>query len=397
MTGVNDRRLVLTLAVHQLIAWGTLSAAFPVFIAPMEAELGWSRAAIAGAYTTGLLASGLAAIPAGRWADRYGGRGILAVGAGLGALLLLAWAMTSSLVAFYALWVGIGVTHAMCLSDPAYAVVVANARDPRRVIAGMTFVTGFCTSVFVPLGAVLVEAFGWRGALFVFAGLQLVPTLLAWTLLKGTRGSLPGGTQRGAPLAQALKRRAFWALAVAFCAQAFILTGLAFHILPLLEESGMPLASALLVVAAFGPGQVAARAVLFALGPGRAGARAVGLFAFGLLPPSMVVLAFGPPNLALALLYVALYAVGHGLLTIVRATGIAEILGPEGYGQVSGALTVALVLPRTAAPVALGLVWEAAGGYGPVPWLLLLVCLLGWAAFTVAALDRGRSPASRGG
>jgi MFS family permease len=99
---VTERRLVWAVAVHQLISWGTIYLAFPVFIAPMEAELGWSRAEISGAFTAGLLASGIAAIPAGHWADRHGGRGIMALGAGLGAVLLVAWALLDRLLLFYA-------------------------------------------------------------------------------------------------------------------------------------------------------------------------------------------------------------------------------------------------------------------------------------------------------
>ena len=47
----------------------------------------------------------------------------MALGAGLGAMLLVGWALLDSLWLFYAVWIAIGVTHAMCLSDPAYAVV----------------------------------------------------------------------------------------------------------------------------------------------------------------------------------------------------------------------------------------------------------------------------------
>ncbi|HVL72113.1 MAG TPA: hypothetical protein VM434_09530, partial [Beijerinckiaceae bacterium] len=36
--------LVWGLALTQLVGWGTLYFAFALFVAPMEAELGWSRA-----------------------------------------------------------------------------------------------------------------------------------------------------------------------------------------------------------------------------------------------------------------------------------------------------------------------------------------------------------------
>jgi hypothetical protein len=38
-----------------------------------------------------------------------------------------------------------------------------------------------------------------------------------------------------------------------------------------------------------------------------------------------------------------------------------------------------------AAPLGIALIWEGAGGYGPVPWLLAALGVLGAAAFAVAA------------
>ena len=53
-----DARLILVIAIGQTIGWGTMFAAFALFVAPMEAELGWSRAAINAGLTLALLVSG---------------------------------------------------------------------------------------------------------------------------------------------------------------------------------------------------------------------------------------------------------------------------------------------------------------------------------------------------
>lgn len=400
---MTDARLIWGVAIHQLICWGTLYSAVPVFIAPMEAELGLSRADIAGAVTAGLLAAGLAAIPVGRFVDRRGSRGVMALGALLGGVALLGWAaVPASLPMFYLLWIAIGAVQGMAFSDPAYAALTANSRDPRRAVMYSTFVTGFTTSLFVPLAAMLIDVFGWRQTLLGFALLHLIAAAAAWVLLRGARGSLAGlsGEASGRPLRRALRRRAFWALAVTFCAHGFTMVGLGFHILPLLAERGLAQAAAVTVVAVQGPCQVLARGVLFLLGRRVTDIRYVGLIAMALMPAAMLALALAPPLLPVLLVYAVLLGVAAGLQTIIRVTGVAEILGREGYGQISGALTTAVVLPRTAAPLAIALAWESWGGYAPVPWLLLGVTTLGALAFLVAALDRppeGSSPAQRGG
>jgi MFS family permease len=382
--GGGDARLVCGIALGQTIGWGTLFSVFPLFVAPMEAELGWSRAEINAALTLGLLASGLAAIPAGHLVDRHGGRWLLALGAWAGAALLALWSVVGSLPLFWALWVAMGVAQAAALWGPAMAVVVGAARDPARAIAAITLVTGFTGTIFLPLGALLIGALGWRGALLALAALQILPGLASLWLLPPAGGR--GGTAAppGFTLRRAVRRPAFLALAACFAAHAFIGTGIAAHIIPLLRERDLPEAAVLLLVALHGPCQVAARLAMLGLGR-RVTMRGVGRLATMLVPLAMLALALAPPQAVWLLPYVLAWAVADGLMTIVRAAGVAEILGRDGYGAITGALSVATVLPRTAAPLTLALVWEGANGYGPVPWLLAGMGMLAVAAFHGAA------------
>ncbi|WP_158292294.1 MFS transporter [Paracraurococcus ruber] len=394
MSRAADTRLLVCIAIGQAIGWGTLFSVFPLFGAPMEAELGWTRTEINAGLTLALLVSGLAAVPVGQHVDRHGGRRILAWGAWLGAALLAAWACTTSLALYWGIWAVMGLAQAAALWGPAMAVVVATARDPNRTIAGITFVTGFTGTVFVPLGAALIAWLGWRDALLALAAMQVIPGLLALWLLPQPPPRPPGAARAPFDLRAAVRRPAFLGLAACFAAHAFIGIGLGAHAIPLLRERGLPEATVLLVVALHGPFQVAARLALFSLGR-RVTMRGVGRLATALTPFGMLVLALAPPDLGWLVLYALCWAVADGLMTIVRAAGTAEILGREGYGAITGALSVATVLPRTAAPVLIALIWEGAGGYGPVPWLLTGLAVLGAAAFLAAADARGTPSPSR--
>jgi MFS family permease len=390
----SEARLISGVAIHQLICWGTLYSVFPAFLGPMEAEFGWSRAETSGAFTAALLAAGLAAIPVGRWVDRHGSRGVMTLGAAAGAACLVGWAMVPSLPMLYALWIAIGVVHAMAFSEPAFAALTANSRDPKMAVQYATALTGLTTTIFLPAGALLIEWLGWRTTLLCFAGLQLVPAVAAAVLLRGIKGSLTGSSAAtGAALRRALKRRAFWALAVTFCSLAFAQAGLTFHILPLLMERGLPLAAAVAVVAVQGPCQVGSRLILLALGRRVRDIRQVGAVAVTALPLSMLVLVAAPNWVPVLMLYGVLMGAANGLMTILRVTGTAEILGTEGFGQIAGALSACTVLPRTAAPLVLALAWEAQGSYALVPWILLGVALMGTAGFLLALTDRPRAGA----
>ena len=47
----NGWPLLWALAAAQVVSWGSVFYSFSLFVVPMEAELGWSRAAINGALT----------------------------------------------------------------------------------------------------------------------------------------------------------------------------------------------------------------------------------------------------------------------------------------------------------------------------------------------------------
>src|SRR5205814_147055 len=89
--------LVLTLGVTETISWGVLYYGFSVFVVPMQADMGWSRADTTGAFSLALLLSGLAALPVGRWVDQHGTRLLMTVGACAATLLVLGWSTVGSL------------------------------------------------------------------------------------------------------------------------------------------------------------------------------------------------------------------------------------------------------------------------------------------------------------
>ena len=82
--------LVFTLALTETTSWGILYYAFTVFLTPMQAELGWSRADLTGAFSMALLLAGLAGIPVGHWLDRHGPRLLMTLGSCAASLLMLA-------------------------------------------------------------------------------------------------------------------------------------------------------------------------------------------------------------------------------------------------------------------------------------------------------------------
>jgi MFS family permease len=380
--------MVGMLGVTATVSYGILTYALSVFIVPMEAELGWSRTAITGAFSVGALVAGLAAVPVGTLLDRFGARGVMTVGGAGATLLLLAWSRVDSLAGFYALWTAMGVAMAAVLYEPAFAVIAVWFRARRgRALTLLTFVGGFASVVFVPLAAALVEAHGWRGALVRLAVIQGCVAIPLPALLLRRHPAEMGLAPDGAPAAAdavaprtpaggaagALRSRSFALLSTAFALSAFATTAVSVHMVPLLLERGHTPAFAAAALGALGVMALPGRLVFTPLGDllSRTGVTA----ALFLLQAAALAALLGVDGRWGVWAFVALFGVGFGAITPARAALVADLCGTAGYGRISGVLALTSSAARAAAPVGASLLHAAGGGYGPVTVALLVLCI----------------------
>ena len=77
-----------------------------------------------------------------------------------------------------------------------------------------------------------------------------------------------------------------------------------------------------------------------------------------------------------ALLFVLLYGLGNGMLTIVKGTAMAQYVSREHMASLNGALGVPLALARAGAPLLLGVLWNAQNGYVMGLWCLLMASIV---------------------
>ena len=80
------------------------------------------------------------------------------------------------------------------------------------------------------------------------------------------------------------------------------------------------------------------------------------------------------------LVYVALFGAGSGTQTIMRAALLAERYGPEHYGSINGAQSLALTGARTLAPIGAGVLAGLIGGYTGLLSILMILVAAGLVA-----------------
>ena len=371
--------VVAALSVTETVSWGIIYYGFPVMLRPMETDLGFSRAAITGAFSVGLGLAALAALPVGRWIDRHGGRALMTLGSCLGTALVLAWSQVKSLPALYAVWALMGLAMAATLYEPAFAAVVSwfPGRHRDRALLTVTIVAGFASTIFMPIEAWLVVRLGWRSALLVLTAVLAALTipLHAFVLRRPPRadGPTPGAPRaeaavQGVELGVAARTPVFWVLAIAFFVGNFTTNTVTVHLIPYLADRGYALTVAAMMIGWMGAMQVPAR-IVFAPIAARFGHHAVTAAIFLAQAAALVQLALAASLPTLVPMVVMLGA-ANGMSTLARATTIAEIFGPRHYGSISGAVAIGANGARAIAPVGAALLQVALGGYERVFWLL---------------------------
>ncbi len=383
------------LSLGQLISWGLVYYTFPLFIAPMEQELGWSRTSMFGALSAGLLTAGLCSIPVGAWIDRGHGRMLMTGGSVLAGALLFVWSRVESLPLFYVLWIGLGACQSVILYEPAFAVIT-RVYGPRykQAILLMTFLGGLASTFGIPLAQLLIERIGWRPALEVIAAINLCAGfLIHWLFVPGPREMpipiaeskpLVAGAVKKSPLAAAIRVPAFWGLVVAFAGYGLAFSAMSFHLIPLLADRGVQMGVIMAIIALIGPMQVVGR-VLLLVGQRHITTIQLGAGIYFAFPIAMGMLALGITDVYGLILFAIIYGVANGLLTILRGMAVPEFIGPEGYGVVSGALTMPTNVMRAVGPLLASVAWGVFGGYTAVLWGLAGIMLIAACGFAAAA------------
>jgi MFS family permease len=392
-------RLIPALGIAQIISWGTLFYAIAVLADAMRTELGISATWLFGAFTVGLLISGLASPAVGGLVDAKGGRFVLSWGSVIGAVALATIALADGVVILFIGWALAGVAMAACLYDPAFATLhQLTGAAYRRAVTALTLFGGFASTVFWPVSQWLLDGVGWRTTLWTYAALHLMVCLPlhAWFVparagtatledaITGATDATPGAEPSYPP-----GSTVYYALAGAFAAAAFLSATLSAHLIALLKAAGLTARDAVLVSALIGPMQVAGRIAEFAfarrLSPLHAGA-----LAFVLMAAGLACLALVDGLSAMAFAFAVLYGWSNGVMTIVRGTVPAALFGRRNYGALLGRLALPAFIAKALAPVAFTLVLAASLRRESALWSLVAVAVLALLAYQLAVRRRRR-------
>ncbi|MFU8875437.1 MFS transporter [Micromonospora sp. SL4-19] len=389
-------RIVAALAITSTIGYGTLYYAYAVLLGPMAASLGASTTAVTGALTASVLAGALMAIPVGRWLDRHGGQVLMTTGSITATALLVAWSQVQSIGQLYAVMIGIGITGAMVLYEPAFAVIVSWFTPDRRPTAllAVTVVAGFASTIFMPLTGYLVAHIGWRGALLTLAAIHGTVTvpLHALAIRKPPHIAAPIPAARPDHLTRRAAARAamhdlrFWILAAALIAHGAATSTIGVHLVGYLTSRGHPATFAATTAGLLGVLSVTGRLVL-------TGARRrlpvthIVAAVFAVQAAAVLAMPLVAGTRAGAVIAVTGFGLGFGIASLATPALLADRYGTTAYATIAGRLAAPVTTAKAAAPL-LAATLLPHGGYHLLLAAVTTACLL--AAVGMRVVGEGR-------
>ncbi|MBE1607907.1 MFS family permease [Actinopolymorpha pittospori] len=411
--------IVAALAVTTTAGYGVLSYAFAVFLVPMQHDLGAGRTAITAAQTLSLLAAAVAAVPAGRFLDRHGGRALMVCCSLAATGLVLAWSRVENVLQLYAVSIGLGLATAGVLYEAAFAVVVTWFQDQRRGTAmlAITIVGGFASTIFIPLSGLLVEWYGWRRALVVLALVYGCLTVPLHALVRSprspdrVRGRSPRGARRGRradrahppatadrrrTLGMALRDPAYWMIGAAFVTQGVGVFVIGVHLVAYLHELGHSPTVAAGVAGLLGVLSVAGRVATTAA-QRRFAVTSVVAVIFVVQAAGLALLPIAGRDLIGAVACVLAVGLGFGVSTIARPAMVAERYGVADYATLAGLLAAFLMVSKALTPLGAAWLRTTSGSYTPVMAICALTSLVGAFALVLVGRRPARQPDGRGG
>jgi predicted MFS family arabinose efflux permease len=381
--------VVAALAVTSTVGYGVLTYAFAVLLVPMQDALHADRTTVTAAQTVALLAGALAAVPAGRWLDRWGGRALMVGCSVLATLLVFAWSRVQSIPELYAVSFGLGVASAGVLYEAAFAVVVTWFQDATRgtALLAIASVGGFASTIFMPLTAVLVEQYGWRQALVVLAGIYGLLTIPLHMLARRPPDFVPQRRQARLRAVSAFRDPAYWLIGAVFVAQGIGIFVVGVHLVAYLRELGHAPTVAATVAGLLGVMSVTGRVVTTFAGRKYAFTAVVAVI-FALQATGLALLPAAGHALGAAIACVLAIGLGFGVSTIARPELLADRYGVAGFATLAGVLAAILTVTKALAPLGAAWLRTATGSYTLVMAISAAGAVLG--AIGLLALGRTR-------
>lgn len=360
------------LGISQIISYGFLFYAFAQLKIPLAERLGVHAGDVLVGVTISLLVNGVLAPLVGYWFDRLGALRVLATGLVIGSISLIYLTWCTSFPMFIGAMVILGVGFSMCNYEAAFsAAVQIDETASRRNISIITFYGGVASSLTWLMIAPLMHYFGFVMTMYVLAFMQLVMAVWVVIMSRQTkhhhpeRGTMPMEPFRWTELTRA-EKIALITLALSSAFEYLSFGAVALMLIQWYEEVFDVAGLAVLLASIYGPFQVIGRVLEMRFGA-KHDARYTAIIAFVMVPTAVMLIQY--PSIILVAIGMALFGMGHGILTVSFGYITNMYFRAAVYGRAKGWISTPRALGMAMGPLVAGMLY----GYGGEIFLTVMV------------------------
>jgi MFS family permease len=391
--------MVLAASGLQFVNAGLIQQSFGAYVAVLRDDFGWSKTALAGAFSLQQVEGGLIGPLQGFIVDRFGTRGMIRIGVVIlgGGLMLLS--QVNSLLTFYAVFLVVALGSSLCGFFPL-TVALVNWFARKRARALSTMSLGFAMGgLVVPLVAYSLETFGWRttafasGVLAIAVGLPLSQIIRRrpedyGEVVDGVEEAaealdVPPSSENDFTASEALHTPAFWLISLGHGSALFVVGAVSVHAISHMKEDlGYSVGAASLVITLMTIFQIAGMLIGGAIGD-RFEKRLIAAGCMLMHTAGLLLIAY-----AVAVPMVIGFAVLHGIAWGLRGPLMqairADYFGRSSFGMIMGISSTVIMFGQIGGPLVAGIMADATGDYRTGFTVLALLTGLG-AGFFIAA------------
>jgi sugar phosphate permease len=368
----------------QFLQAGLLHQGFGAYLAVLNAELGWSKTALAGAATLQPMEAAFLGPMLGWLMDRFGPQTMIRIGIvtfGLGFMLL---SQIDSIPGFYGAFIVIALGSSLCGFFPLnVAIIHWFERLRARALSSLSFGLAL-GGLFVPAVAWSLQTWGWRTTAFVSGVLVIALGFPLARIIRrrpsdhgehidGLPSAPPGESDPTAPAVparreftarEALRTPAFWLLSLGHGFALLVVFAVNVNAITFMkEELGYTLEQAALVVSLITVGQLCGIMTGWAIGDRFekryiAGACML-MHAAGLLMLTYAI------NVAMLIAFALLHGTAWGLRGPFMQAIRADYFGLRAIGMILGLSSMIIVVGQVGGPLIAAVLADLTGSYRP--------------------------------
>ena len=377
---------MLGASIQALWMSGTFFYGFSAFFNPIVNEFGWTRAATAGALSLQRTEAAILGPFVGFLVDKHGARGVMVIGTIITSAGFFLLARINSLPTFYGaillIALGLGLAS-MVTTTPVVGNWFRKYRSRAMTIA---FAGGGMGGIMTPLVVWGVATFGWRAILdFIGVGWLVLGIPISF-LMRHTPeryGYLPDGAEPVQPrqnkdisdhtdtsetheelsmtVKEAFKTLAFWQLVIGMGVAGLIMSTIIVFSIPSLESFGISTTTAGLTVLFLSVLNLAGRFFLGFIAD-KMDKRYILALTYALMSVGTLVFAF-IGEIWHIVVFLLLYAPGHGGTVPVRFALLADYFGRKSFGALVGITMTLTAIFGIVGPIFTGWVFDTTGSY----------------------------------